>query len=405
MKKLLAMVVSSTMILASLAGCASSDTGSSSDAGAGASSDAAVETADGGEIVIGTILTTSGEYAQYGIKGLNGAMLYIDEVNANGGVNGKEIKVVSYDDKGQASEAIMLFDRLEGENISGVIGSALSGVTIALADVTSAVNMPQITPSATANNVTLNSETGEVRDNIFRACFIDPFQGEKMAAYASEVLGATTAAVIYEAGNDYSEGLYEAFVAHCAEIGIDVVSVQAYSTGDKAFQAQLTAIASQAPDCVFAPNYYEDMGLIMTQARQAGIEVPLLGGDGWAGVSAYASAEDLEGSFYCSGFSGDAEFEAAYVEKYGTTEAADMFGALGYDSAMIMVSAIEEVEAAGGLTPGSDEYKQAVIDAIKATSGLQGLTGMFEFDENNNPIKSTSIIEITDGVEVFKEVF
>lgn len=166
--------------------------------------------------------------------------------------------------------------------------------------------MPQITASATAPGVTLldpEDESAGIRDNVFRACFIDPFQGEKMAEYAAEKMGTKTAAVIFETGNDYSEGL-KTPLWKSAELGVTVTNEEAYSTGDVDFKAQMTNIAKSVPDVVFSPNYYEDDGKIVTQARQLGYEGTFLGGDGWSGVGPYASAEDLEGTVYCSGLRG-----------------------------------------------------------------------------------------------------
>lgn len=362
------------------------------------------------EIVIGLLANTSGDNAQYGNAVKNGAMLYIDQVNAAGGINGKTIKVVAYDEKGDATEAVTAFNRLVDDGITALIGSVLTGPTIAVADESYAVNMPQITASATAAGVTqLNPDKPEegIRANVFRSCFIDPFQGEKMAEYAKEKLGATTAAVIFETGSDYSEGLKDSFVAKCGELGITVTNTEAYAAGDKNFNAQMTNIASKNPDVVFSPNYYEDDGMIVTQARQQGVTSTFLGGDGWGGVAAYASAEDLEGSVYCSGYAagteGVAQFEADYETAYGE-KVPSMFAPLGYDAAMILCEGLKAAEGAG-LEAGSDEYKQAVIDAMKSTKDLEGITGSYEFDEYNNPIKSAAMMKLEGGAEVFTELF
>lgn len=367
-------------------------------------------TASAGEIVIGLLANTSGGNAQYGNAVKNGAMLYIDQLNANGGVNGKQVKVISYDEKGEATEAVTAFNRLVDDGVTALIGSVLTGPTIAVADESYAINMPQITASATAAGVTLlNPEKPEegIRANVFRSCFIDPFQGEKMAQYASEKLGATTAAVIFQTGSDYSEGLKDAFVAKCGELGITVTNTEGYAEGDKDFKAQMTNIAAKNPDVVFSPNYYEDDGMIVTQARQQGVTGIFLGGDGWGGVADYASAEDLEGSVYCSGYAagteGVAQFESDYQATYGE-KVPSMFAPLGYDAALILCEGLKAAEAAG-LEQGSDEYKQAVIDAMKATKGLEGITGSYAFDEYNNPIKSAAMMKLEGGVEVFTELF
>ncbi len=364
----------------------------------------------GDTIKIGLIANTTGSNAQYGLAVRNGVMLYINQLNEAGGINGKQVQIIEYDDRGEQTEAASAFNRLVDDGVTAVIGSVLTAPTITVADLSYEINMPQITASATAAGVTVlepDDPDSEIRTNVFRSCFIDPFQGEKMAEYAAEKLSATTAAVIFETGNDYSEGLKDAFVAKCAELGIQVVSEQAYSAGDVDFRAQMTAIANAQPDVIFSPNYYEDDGMIVTQARAAGVTGTFLGGDGWGGVAGYASAEDLEGSVYCSGYAagteGVAQFEADYEEAYGEA-VPSMFAPLGYDAALLMCEALAAAEEQG-LETGSDEYKQAVIDALAATNGVEGVTGTYSFDEQNNPIKDAAIMELQDGNEVFIEMF
>ncbi|MCI2106762.1 MAG: ABC transporter substrate-binding protein [Intestinimonas sp.] len=406
--RVLSFVMASAMSFSLLAGCGSSSSGSTTPS---PSASADGSKSDGGEIVIGLLANTSGNDAVYGNAVKNGAMLYIDQVNADGGVNGKQIKVISYDDKGDATEAVTAYNRMVDEGITALIGSVLTKPTIAVADETYDDNMPQITASATAAGVTIldpDKEDSEIRTNVFRSCFIDPFQGEKMADYAANKLNAKTAAVIYQTGSDYSEGLKDAFVAKCQELGINVTSTEGYAQGDVDFKAQLTSIAAASPDVIFCPNYYQDSGLIVTQARQVGATGVFLGGDGWGSIAQYASAEDLEGSVYCSGYapgSSDTvkKFESDYKAAYNE-DVPNMFAPLGYDAAMIMVNALDQAEKAG-LETGTDEYKQAVIDAMKATKGLEGITGTYEFDKDNNPIKSAAMIKLEGGKEVFTELY
>jgi branched-chain amino acid transport system substrate-binding protein len=296
------------------------------------------------------------------------------------------------------------------EGITALIGDVLTGNTLAVVAEAYPINMPMITASATAAEVTYDPDSDTVYSNVFRTCFIDPFQGEKMAEYASEILGAKTAAIIFETGNDYAVGLRDAFVAKAAELGVNVVAQEGFAKGDVDFKSQMTTIASKNPDVVFCPNYYENDGLIVTQAREVGVTAPFLGGDGWSGVSAYASAADLEGSVYCSAYapqSSDAvkKFEADYEAEYGT-DTLNMFAANAYDAAMVLCNALTIVEGKG-LKAGSEEYKQAVIDAIRDNSGdLKGITSDgYSFDEYNNPIKSAVIMRLKDGKEVYDRMF
>lgn len=362
---------------------------------------------DGDTIKIGILGPHTGELAQYGVAVKNGALLYIDKVNAAGGVNGKQIEPIIYDEKGDSTEAITAFNRMVDEGITALIGDVTTNPTIAVVGEAYPINMPVITASATAEAVTYNTETDTVYSNTFRACFTDPFQGVKMADYANEVLKAKTVGIIFETGNDYPVGVKDAFIKRANEIGLQVVAIEGYATGDKDFKSQLTNIASKNPDVVFAPNYYEDIGLIVTQARDIGLDAQFLGVDGWSSVSKYASAEDLEGAIYCSSFATGAteemtNFEAEYTEVYGA-ESLNMFAALAYDAAVILVDAIKEAEKTDHEV-ASDGYKQAIIDGMKNTDS-KGITGNFKFDEYNNPIKEAVIIELKDGKEVFKEMY
>ena len=410
--KILCLVLALSMLIACMAGCASgnqaekpADETPAADAPAQAADGTSGE--EGGEIVIALITNTTGDYAQYGIPVHNGAMLYIDQLNEAGGINGKQIKVLEYDDKADGVESVNAFNLACDKGITAVIGSVLTGATIALSDATYEVNMPQITASATAAGVTVMEDTGEVRTNVFRSCFIDPFQGEKMADYAYNVVGAKTAAVFYQTGNDYSEGLMQAFVDKADALGLEIVASEAFAEGDKDYKAQMTNIAAKNPDVVFAPIYYGEAGLAITQGRQAGLTAKFLGGDGFGSIKDYASAEDLEGTVYCSGYAPGtesvAQFEADYQTVYGEP-VPNMFAPLAYDAAMIMCEGLKAAEEAG-LTAGTEEYKQAVIDAIKNMNNVEGITGTYSFDEFNNPIKSAAIIELTGGEEVFKEMY
>ena len=361
-------------------------------------------------IKVGILGCHSGEYAVYGLAVKNGAELYIKQLNANGGINGKQVELIIYDNKADNTEAITAFTRMVDEGITALIGDVLTGNTLAVVAEAYPINMPMITASATAAEVTYDPDSDTVYSNVFRTCFIDPFQGEKMAEYASEILGAKTAAIIFETGNDYAVGLRDAFVAKAAELGVNVVAQEGFAKGDVDFKSQMTTIASKNPDVVFCPNYYENDGLIVTQAREVGVTAPFLGGDGWSGVSAYASAADLEGSVYCSAYapqSSDAvkKFEAHYEAEYGT-DTLNMFAANAYDAAMVLCNALTIVEGKG-LKAGSEEYKQAVIDAIRDNSGdLKGITSDgYSFDEYNNPIKSAVIMRLKDGKEVYDRMF
>lgn len=397
--RLIAAALTSAMCLSLLAGC-----GGNGDNDQPSSGDAA----DGETIKIGLLAPLTGSVAEYGNAVTNGAKMYIEEVNAAGGINGKQIEIVSYDEEGDATKAITGYNSLVDQGVTAIIGDVTTAPTVAVVAASQEDNMPMITASATAESVTCKLDNkGNVTDvypNMFRSCFIDPFQGEKMASFASEKLEAKKAAVLYNTGSDYSVGLTDAFIAKAGELGIEIVATEGYSDGAVDFQGQLTNIASKTPDVLFCPDYYQVIALVAQQAKDAGLSAPLLGGDGWDAVLSVVSDPSLlEGAYYCSGYSSQDTTEAVqtfltnYQEKYSSEP--NMFSAQGYDAAMILLSAVEKAEAAG-LEAASDEYKQAVIDAMSATD-MECVTGHVTYNEYNNPEKTAVIINIKDGEAAF----
>lgn len=402
MKKFVSLMMAVAMVVCCMAGCGGSSSGNST-ASNDNSGSAAEET-----IKVGMVGCYTGDYAVYGLAVRNGAELYFNQLNEDGGINGKKVEVIAYDNKADNAEAVNAFTRLADEGISALLGDVLTGNTIAVVGEAYPVNMPMVTPSATAEAVTYDADSDTVYTNVFRTCFIDPFQGTKMAEFAAEVLGVKTVAIMTQNGNDYSLGLANAFKEKCAELNVEVVAEESYADGDVDFKSQMTNIAAKNPDAVYCPNYYEDDGLIITQARAAGVTSTFLGGDGWGGASAYASAADLEGTYFVSSYAPDSTdavkaFEAAYCEAYDP-DSLNMFAVTAYDAAMVIANALAVAEETEYET-GSDEYKQAVIDAIRDNSAdVKGVTseGGYTFDEHNNPIKDAVIMKIVDGVETFE---
>ena len=411
MKKIISLLVAALLAVScfAFAGCTQQPADGADQPGQSGGADQPEQSGD--TLKIGMLAPLTGEVAEYGVAVANGVRLYVKEYNAAGGMNGTPIELVEYDEEGDPAKAVTGYNSLVDQGVAAIIGDVTTGPTVAVVVESQADNMPMITASATAAAVTVDPDTGAVYENMFRSCFIDPFQGEKMAQYAKEKLGYTKAAVIVQTGNDYAAGLNEAFKAKCAELGMTVVAEEGYAKGDKDFNAQLTNIKAADPEFIFCPNYYEDDGMIVKQARALGLTVPFLGGDGWYGVVKYASAEELEGTFYCSAYapgSTDAvkAFEEAYTAAYGT-DTLNMFAANAYDAAMVMCAALAKAEETGE-APASDAYKQAVIDAIKTEgANVVGITSEagYTFDANNNPIKDAVIMTITNGEAVYKETF
>ena len=354
-------------------------------------------------IKVGVLAPLTGAVAQYGNAVNNGVMMYFEELNANGGINGKQVELVTYDEEGDPVKAVTGYNYLMDQGVVAIVGDVTTGPTKAVVAESQADLTPMITASATAEDVTCQlNEDGSVAmvyENMFRSCFIDPFQGSKMAAFAKEQMGAGTAAILYNTGSDYSVGLTKAFEATAAEQGLEVVAVESYADGAVDFQSQLTNIAAK-PDVLFVPDYYSVIALVAQQAQSAGVKATMLGADGWDSVlGVVTDAALLEGAYYCSGYSTEdtreevQTFVANFKAKYDTDP--DMFAAQGYDAAMIMAAAIEKAEASGAKA-GSDEYRQAIIDALKATD-MDCVTGHVTFNEYNNPEKTAAIINITGG--------
>ena len=217
----------------------------------------------------------SGNVSVYGQAVVNGAALYLKQVNANGGINGKQIEILTEDEQGDATQAVNCFTKMVDEGMTALIGDVTTTPTLAVVAESADYNMPMVTASATAEAVTYDAETDTVNANVFRATFTDPFQGIKMADYAYQKLGYTKAAVIFKKGADYNEGLAENFVNEFESLGGTIVDQESYSEGDVDFKTQLTTILGKAPETVFCPNYYEEVGQILSQAESVGLTVPL----------------------------------------------------------------------------------------------------------------------------------
>ena len=375
--------------------------GGSSASTAGSAAGAA---ASGSTIKVGVLGPLTGDNSVYGQAVINGASLYIKQVNADGGVNGKQLEIITMDEQGDATQAVTSFTKMCDQGITALVGDVTTTPTLAIAAESADYNMPMVTASATAEAVTYDAETDTVNANVFRATFTDPFQGIKMADYAYQKLGYTKAAVIYLKGADYNEGLAENFVTEFESLGGTIVDQETYAEGDVDFKTQLTTILGKDPEVVFCPNYYQDVGQILAQAESIGLTVPFLGGDGWDGLEGYATADQLHDAFFCANYAkgSNPDFENAYKAEYGD-EYPNGFAPLGYDAAMTVVYGIKAAEEQG-LEAGSDEYKQAVIDAI-ANGTIDGITGTFTFDEHHNPVKQTAILCFDGATPVLKEMF
>mgnify|MGYP002511804249 CR=1 FL=1 len=355
-------------------------------------------------IKVGLMGPYSGDVAQYGLAVRKGAELYVKQLNADGGLDGKKIELDTQDEKGDATEAVNVYNKMVEGGVVGIIGDVTSTPSIAVAQVAAGDNMPLVSAAATA------ADFVSFGPNAFRACITDPYQGKLMADFAASQ-GFKTVATIYNSGGDYEKGVNDAFVARCKEIGLSVATEQGYQSGDVDFKGQLTSIIAVKPDAVLSPNYYQEDGQIVTQARQLGYTGAFLGADGWSNIvggdQEYASAEDLEGCFYDCSFvieneSEDVQkFVKAFQDEYG--EAPTNFCALGYDAAMVLLGGIKAA-LSKGVDLSSDDGRQAIVDGI-AQGSVDGVTGTIKYDGSGDPVKPTLVITFEGGSQkVFDEV-
>ena len=343
-------------------------------------------------VKIGGLAPLTGSLAIYGLTTTNGAELAVKEINANGGINGKQIDYIVLDTKGDATESVMAYNKLVDDKVAAVIGDITSKPTVAVAEIAAQDNMPMITPTGTQVDIT------EAGPNVFRVCFTNPYQGTVLATLAKERFGAQTAGILVNNSSDYSDGIAKAFTEQAEKLGINITVKEGYADGDRDFRAQLTKIATVNPDVLLIPEYYEQASLIAAQAREMGVKSIFVGSDGWDGISKTldeTAYKVIENSYFTNHFSMQDEspkiqnFIKAYKDTYKEDPSA--FSALGYDAIYMMKEAIEKA--------GSTE-KQAIVDALKGIE-YDGITGYLTFDENNNPVKAVTILKIQNGEYVF----
>jgi branched-chain amino acid transport system substrate-binding protein len=368
------------LLLIALAACSSCKSG-----GGGA--------AQTNEIVIGEYGSLTGSEATFGQSTHNGLMMAVEEINAAGGIKGKKIKLVNYDDQGKTSEVGTAVTRLITEDKSlAVIGEVASSLSIAGGQIAQQHGVPMISPSSTNAKVT---ETGEY---VFRVCFIDPFQGYVMARFATDPkdksgLGLKKMAILVDNRQAYSQGLAKDFTDALTKLGGTVVANEKYQGGDQDFSAQLTNIKAANPEAIFIPGYYTDVANIAKQVRAIGITVPLLGGDGWESVT-NIGGDAIQGAYYSNHYSADEKrpevqaFVQQYQAKYNAVP--DSMSALSHDAMYIVKNAIEHADMNGDLAA----QRKALRDAIAQTKDFQGVTGKITMDANRNATKPAVVLKI-----------
>ncbi|MFO7154681.1 MAG: ABC transporter substrate-binding protein [Caldicoprobacter oshimai] len=344
-------------------------------------------------IKVGVNYELSGGVATYGQSSVEGIELAVEQINEAGGINGKKIQLVKYDNKSEPSEATTLATRLMTQDkVVAILGPATSGAFMATIPVANQNKVPVISGSATADNVTVDDKG--VKEYAFRICFTDSQQGSAVAKFALQNLSSKKAVIIMDSSSDYAKGLAEAFASTFEAGGGTIVAEEAYMSGDTDFNAVLTSIKGKDFDVIFIPGYYNEAGLIIKQARAQGIDVPILGADGFDSpkLVELAGAEALNNVYFTNHYSSVdpspvvAEFVKAFKAKYNKEP--DAFNALGYDLAKFVADALSRAEKIDG---------ESLKKALEATKDFEGVTGTMSVDKNHNVVKDIIVIELKDG--------
>jgi len=312
----------------------------------------------------------------------------LEEINAKGGELGRPLDLLSEDDRSVTEEARTAAQKLlQRDHVVALLGEIASSRSLAAAPEAQRARVPMISPGSTNPKVT------EVGDYIFRACFIDPFQGTVMARFAREQLSVQRVAILFDFKQDYSVGLADYFRDTFRKLGGEIVADERYTSGDIEFRAQLTTIRATRPEAIFVPGYYTELGLIAKQARELGIDVPLLGGDGWDSEKTLEiGGKAVEGYYFSTHYAADSDspkvrdFVTRYQQKY--TETPDAMAALGYDTAGILADALGRA----GSTDGAK-----LRDAIASTRDYDGVTGKISIDPARNAHKDAVVLKIEGG--------
>lgn len=343
-------------------------------------------------ILIGEYGSLTGGTATFGQSTHQGILLATDELNGAGGLLGKKVKIITEDDQSKPEEAKTAVLKLIKQNqVVAVLGEVASSRSLAAAPECQKNKIPMLSPASTNPKVT------EIGDYIFRACFIDSFQGEGMAKFAHGTLALRRVAILKDIKNDYSVGLADFFEKTFKSLGGEIIDVQSYSEGDIEFRAQLTSIKGKSPEGIFVPGYYTEVGLIARQARELGLNVPLMGGDGWdSPKTVEIGGESVNNAYFSTHYAADdpshkvQDFIAKFKKRYGAQP--DAMAVLGYDAAHILFDAIKR---AGAAEPSK------IRDALAQTQNFSGVSGMISMDANRNAKKRLSILKIENGTIKF----
>lgn len=354
-----------------------------------------VEEPNRSALKIGYFGDLTGPTYNFGQSAMNGVLMAAAQVNQYGGINNRQIDVVIHDDRGSAEEAARLAGKLiDQDKVVAIIAGGVSGNSRAAAPKAQSSHIPLISPSSTDPAVTL---TG---DYIFRACFVDSFQGEVMASFAADKLKVKKAAILFDINSSYGRGLTEFFETSFRKLGGEIVNKQSYTQGDSDFKGQLSSIKAAEPDVIYIPGYYLEVALIAKQARALGLTQPLLGGDGWDAPELWQLGGDaLNGSYISTHYSPDdpspkiQEFVHEYKQRYQNL-VPDAHAALAYDAALMLFDAIKRA----GTTDGPQ-----LREALASTKDFDGVTGRISIDADRNAVKPAVVLKLMDASFIYQE--
>jgi branched-chain amino acid transport system substrate-binding protein len=353
--------------------------------------------AETGPIRIGHYGSLTGKDAAFGVATRKGVLLAIEELNAKGGVLGRQLEYVVEDIQSKQGESATAVKKLiSRQKVAVVIGANASANSLEAAPICQNAKIPMMAISSTAPKVT------EIGNYIFRICFIDPFQGAVLAKFAHDSLHAKRVALLTSNNSPYSVGLSAVLRERFTALGGEIVAEQKYVEGDKDFRAQLTAIRTAKPDVIAATGFYTEAALICIQARSLGLDVPVIGGDGWeAPQLVELGGKAVEGTYYSTYFSADnnasevQEFVQRYQKRWND-EKPEGVSALGYDAVYLIVDAMKKA----GTTDGPK-----LRDAIASTKNFPGVTGRTTLDAHRNSEKAAVMLVVKNGrTEFFESV-
>jgi branched-chain amino acid transport system substrate-binding protein len=336
-------------------------------------------------VLIGEVGSLTGAEGTFGMSNHEGLIMAVEEINAAGGVTGKQIRVITMDDQGKPEEAVLAVTKLlTRDKVHAIIGEVASSRSLAIAPLCQKYKIPMVSASSTNPKVT------QIGNYIFRVCFIDPFQGGVMANFAMDTLHAKSAAVFRDQKSDYSMGLADAFVKRFKEKGGVIAGDESFVSGDIDFKSQLTAIRDKKPDVIFVPGYYMEVGLIAKQARSLGIQQTLLGGDGWtSGKVLEIGGAALNGCYFSTHYAVDStdpkvvEFLAKYKKRWGHDP--DSLAALGYDAGYLFAAAVKRAKSLDG---------NDIREALATTKAFPGVTGNITINTDRDAVKSAVVLKI-----------